>query len=433
MHRTPLGYEPIEDCHWARAAASAQPFPPLSATVEADVGIIGAGYTGLVAALTAAQGGARVAVLEARQPGWAASGRNAGQVVPMMWGMKKTPAQISKQFGPERGRRMNEMIAGSGKFLFSLIEQHQISCDARSQGYLCVARSDASWRKLCAYFEQWRPFGGQFQPVPKSELSRFVVSPRYAGGVFLPEAGTLNPLAFSRGLAAAATRSGVRIFGDSPAETVMHASDGWTIATRNGTLKCTTLLVGTGAYVDDLFPALKDESYPLVCGVIATDPLPETARSALAGGVAIADLDDPAVFGPAIDAQGCLVVSFMIESTQLDLAHALRITRPRLARSLPQLKDVEFTRIWAGKFLITADGLPRVLRLGPNAYSARGCNGLGHTLGIAAAHDMGKRALGAPESELVLPVTEPKRAPLAGVVPGLLRRAVFPLVNRLGA
>ena len=106
---------------------------------------------------------------------------------------------------------------------------------------------------------------------------------------------------------------------------------------------------------------------------------------------------------------------------------------PRLKRAFPQLGDTPFTRMWGGRFLLTSDGAPRLVRLGPNAYAAVGCNGLGHTLAIPAAQELARLALGAPADSLALPVSERRPAGLNGLMAGLLSHAVAPLANRLGA
>jgi len=154
--QTPLGYDSISTSHWCRAALSIPALPRLESEIECDVAVIGAGYTGLVSALTLAESGRRVCVLEAEQPGWAASGRNAGQVIPMMWGSHKTPPNIIGTYGEALGTRMNSMVASAGRNLFALIERHGINCDART-GYVCVMRHQKSLMRWQGMFEASRP------------------------------------------------------------------------------------------------------------------------------------------------------------------------------------------------------------------------------------------------------------------------------------
>ncbi|HVK81608.1 MAG TPA: FAD-dependent oxidoreductase, partial [Verrucomicrobiae bacterium] len=167
-----LGTEPLADVHWAQDAAPAPACPTLDADTDADIAIIGAGYTGLVAALSAAGDGRRIVVLEAApEPGYAASGRNAGAIAPMMWGMKKTPAQIAAAF-PQHAPRMNRTIATAGAFLRAFIAKHAIECDAHFDGYLLAARTPDSLAKAKAAHEAWAAYGGRFETLSQEELAR---------------------------------------------------------------------------------------------------------------------------------------------------------------------------------------------------------------------------------------------------------------------
>ena len=429
--QTPLGHEPISTSHWSRTAPAAPPCPALEGTIAADCTIIGAGYSGLIMALELAAAGRSVVVLDAEAPGWAASGRNAGHVAPLFWGAKKTPRQIVAAYGDDMGARMNRMVADSGRWLFDLIDRHGIACDPR-RGYLYLARTEASLAKHRETFEEWSEFGGVFEAIDRTELARHVTSPNYAGGAWLPNGGLVNPLALSRGLAAAALREGVQVFGNSRAVSAVKDGEVWRIQTTQGAVRSRTLLVAAGGYADALFPVLRKAAYTVHCGVIATDPLPDKGTSTLPGRVPVADLDDKAVFSPAIDAEGCLAISFLIGPGDLEMRKALKICAPRIAKAFPQLSPPEFKRIWAGKFTITPDGAPRLLRLADNAFAATGCNGLGHTLGISAARELAKLALGVGKDAINFRVEDAKPLPASSAANWLLRHVAFPLVNRAG-
>ncbi|HVO46030.1 MAG TPA: FAD-binding oxidoreductase [Steroidobacteraceae bacterium] len=426
-----LGFEPIATSHWMRAAPQADPAPRLGSQIDCDVAVIGAGYTGLVSALTLAEAGRRVCVLEAEQPGWAASGRNAGQIIPMMWGAHKSPARMTAHYGEKLGARMNALAAAAGRNLFALIERHGIQCDAQ-RGYVCLMRNGKSLNLWQSRLEAWRAHGGRFEALDRNALSRYVVSPRYAGGFYLPDGGRVNPLSLSRGLAGALRRAGGLIFGNSRALRVERDGGGWRVATALGAVRSRIILVGAGGYADSLFPVLQKVGIPMICGVVATDPLPDHGASFLPGGVPMADMDDPAVFAPSVDAQGCLVVSYMVGARQPELGRALNVVGPRLKRAFPQLQPPPFRRHWLGRFLISMDGVPSLMRLDENVFAAAVCNGVGHTLGISAALQLARLAQGVPDSDIDLPVTTPRPTSGARVLPGLLRRVVMPLANSLG-
>lgn len=102
---------------WEATAEPGGTYPRLAGHAVADVAIIGGGYTGLSAALHLAERGASVIVLEANEPGWGASGRNGGQVIP---GLKYDPPELLAKFGPELGRRMIEFVGGAPDFVFKI-------------------------------------------------------------------------------------------------------------------------------------------------------------------------------------------------------------------------------------------------------------------------------------------------------------------------
>ena len=430
--RVPLGFEPLSTSHWVRAAPAVEPAARLETELECDAVVIGAGYTGLVSALMLAEAGRSVCLLEAEQPGWAASGRNAGQVIPMMWGAHKTPANIIATYGENLGCRMNTMVAAAGRNLFTLIERHAIDCDAQ-RGYVCVVRSEKSVARWQARFEAWRDYGGRFEALDRASLARYVVSPRYCGAFLLPDGGRVNPLSLSRGLAAALRRAGGQLFGSSRALGVDRVGGAWRVATSLGAVHCQTVLVGAGGYADSLFPVLRKVGIPMLCGVLATDPLPNGGAEILPGGMPMADMDDPAVFGPSIDAQGCLIVSYMIGAREPSVSRALRIVGPRLERAFPHFNPPPFRRHWVGRFLINFDGVPSLMRLDENIFAVAVCNGVGHTLGISAAVQLARLALGAADADVDLAVHDPRATAGSAFLPALLRRVVMPLANRLGA
>lgn len=428
LHARSLGAGPLTQVGWSANAAPS--CPPLVGDLEADIAIIGAGYTGLVAALSAAGQGRRIVVLEALEPGAGASGRNAGHVAPMMWGMKKTPEQIVAAFGPERGARMNTAMASAGAFLRDFIARHEVECDAKLDGYVCAARTRASLERVQAGYDAWSAYGGRHEMLSKDALAHYVASDGYAGGMLLPDAGALNPLSFTRGLARAAQGKGVAIHGGSRVRELQHDGASWTINTPGGAVRAHTVLMATGAYGGALVPALAKDGYEVCSAIVATAPLPDRGRAILPGGLPMADLDDAAIFAPMIDAQGRLIVSMLFQGGAMTMRDAERIVRPRLARAFPHLGVVPFAQFWGGKFLMTADGAPHLLRFGSNAYAALGCNGMGHSLGVAAAHDLGRVAAGASESELTFAVTAPKPAPMHGLMTKALRHVMAPMMNR---
>lgn len=141
----------IANSLWNATANHVPPFAPLQQDEEADVVIIGGGFTGLSAALHLAEAGKSVCLLEAETPGWGASGRNGGQVVP---GLKEDPDEIERRFGPQLGQRMVELSGNAGRFVFRLINRHGIDCDAFSDGWIQPIHSTSAMETVK---RRWRP------------------------------------------------------------------------------------------------------------------------------------------------------------------------------------------------------------------------------------------------------------------------------------
>src|SRR6266852_8839903 len=150
---------------------AAEPLPvtrPLEGDRRADVVIVGAGYTGLSAALHLAERGADVVVMDAAEPGWGASGRNGGQVIP---GLKDDPGELERKFGPETGRRMWQISGGAADFVFELIARHKISCHARACGWIGAAPHAAALESLRSRTEQWQRRGAPVELLDRQKIA----------------------------------------------------------------------------------------------------------------------------------------------------------------------------------------------------------------------------------------------------------------------
>ncbi|WP_341893651.1 FAD-binding oxidoreductase, partial [Variovorax sp. YR752] len=141
---------------WAATAPAASPTPPLTESRHADVLVVGAGFTGLSAALHLAEAGARVCVLEAGEPGWGASGRNGGQVNPSL---KHDPDDLVRLYGSARAEPLIEAVSHSADLVFDLIARHGIDCQPVRNGWLQVAYSPKHVGGLHARARQWERRG----------------------------------------------------------------------------------------------------------------------------------------------------------------------------------------------------------------------------------------------------------------------------------
>lgn len=424
----PSSVQPV----WRPAAAATAQLGQLRSEIVADVAVIGAGFVGLTAALELAAAGRSVVLLEAGDVASGASAASAGQVGPLLYGARKTPAAVIARLGAVRGERLNRLVAASGRRLFDAIAAHGIACEAR-RGYLCVYRSESGLTRALAGFAQWQRYGGRSERVSRDELARSINSARYVGGVFLPEGGFVDPALLLEGLAAAALRAGVAVHARSPAVAVDKRGGVRRVRTPLGSVTAADLLIATGVNRFQPWPELADCAYAVPCGVAATAPLADRGEALLPQGGPVADMEDKAIFAPAVTADGRLVVSFLITDAVAELATSPAPARRRLARAFPGRSLPAFETMSWGRIGLTPDGLPRLLRGPDGMLAVTGCNGLGLTLGITAAREAARLICGASPDSLALPVSAPQPLPGAWLVPTLFGKVLAPLANRLGA
>ncbi len=194
---------------WWNAAGEAKPsHPKLNGVHEADVVIVGGGFTGLSSALFLAERGKTVAVLEARHIGFGASGRNGGQVIP---GLKHDPEDLLATYGPEHGKRMIDLVGGVGDLVFDLVRKHDIQCSPVRAGWIQAAHSQFATAAVHKRARQWQAQGVEVEILDRSQIARLSGTERYFGGWRDPRAGSLQPLDYARGLARAGSTRGVQI------------------------------------------------------------------------------------------------------------------------------------------------------------------------------------------------------------------------------
>src|SRR5579883_3450182 len=220
----------------ARSPAAA-PMPMLEGAISADVAIIGGGITGLSAALHLAESGARVALLEAHEAGWGASGRNGGQVNP---GLKHDPDVVERDFGAELGARMNRFAGEAPARVFALVRRYGIECDARQGGTLRAALDDAGRVQLERTMAQLRARGIPAELLDRTAVAAVTGTDRYAAALLDHRGGDLNPLAYCRGLARAALARGARLHGATRALALERggaAGAPWRVRCARGTVE----------------------------------------------------------------------------------------------------------------------------------------------------------------------------------------------------
>jgi glycine/D-amino acid oxidase-like deaminating enzyme len=407
------------DSLWAAVTPPGPELPVLEGAAQADVIVIGAGFTGLSTALHLREAGIGVTIVEAMEPGWGASGRNNGQVIPTL--SRPDPEDIISRHG-EAGERFVALLRDSASMLFDLTRRYQIQAEQEQTGWVQPVHSPGRIKIAERRVRQWSKFGAPVELLSRDQTRQMLGWDAWFGGFWNKSGGHINPLALSRGLARVVLDRGGRIYARSPALSFERRNDRWVVKTKKGEISGRALILATNAYTGEfskkLMPDIAHEVMPVLSWQMATQPLSEAARQTIIPGrQAMSDTHGELYFA-RYDARNRLVTGGAVIGPGNKVERIKQRVGERLQRLWPQIGPIEFEHVWNGYVGMTTDFLPRIHRLGPDAYGWTGCNGRAVALSIALGDELSKAVRGVPESDLALPFSAP--APIAAH--GLLRR-----------
>lgn len=392
---------------WELTAPPAPDTGPVVGDTEADAIVIGGGYTGLSSALHLAKGGARVVLLEAFDIGFGGSGRNVGLVNAGMWVM---PDTLTETLGAPYGERLIELLGHGPQKVFELVEKHRIECELERSGTLHCAVGRKGLREIETRAEQWQKRGAAVNVLDAEETRRKIGGGNYAGALLDKRAGTIQPLAYARGLARAALAAGVKIFTRSEALAAKDIGSRWKISTARGSVNAEWVIVASDAYGKGPWSQVRYEQVHLPYFNFATCPLPDSLNAAILPERQGAWDTKEVLSSFRLDRSGRLVFGSVgaLEGlgASVHRAWALRSLR----KLFPQLVDVDFETGWFGVIGMTSDNLPRFHRFDRKVIGFSGYNGRGIAPGtvfgsVLASHILGQLV----EKDLPLPIV-----PLAG-------------------
>ncbi len=400
---------PLPPSLWVATARAAPATPPLDASRRADVAIVGAGYSGLAAALQLAEAGVSVVVLETGEPGWGASGRNGGQVIP---GLKYDPDELVAMFGPKAGEHLVDVAGGAADAVFDLIARHGIDCEARRCGWIQPAFAAADLDLIARRVEQWQRRGAPVAMLDRDTACRLIGSPIYHGGWIDRRAGSLQPLSYCRGLARAAQKAGALVCGGSRVSALARDGARWKVTTAHGpTVSAERVLLAANGYTDALWPRLRRTVIAANSFQVATRRLPDNLRETiLPEGHVASDTRKLLLYyrwhhdrlimggrGPFREPAG---------------PPAYRHLERVIGLLFPQLEGTRCEFYWTGRVALTRDHLPHVHQPAPGLTVFLGYNGRGVAMATTLGTLVAKNLIAPADNPLPLPITGIRPIPL---------------------
>ncbi|HKD24242.1 MAG TPA: FAD-binding oxidoreductase [Rhizomicrobium sp.] len=387
MPSPPQGY-------YAATAGPPSTRPILQHALRADVCVVGGGFTGLCAALHLAEKGAVVALVEAEAIGFAASGRNGGQI---HTGLRKEQAELERWLGPVHAHDLWSLTEESKSLVRSLVARHAIACELKPGLVIAAhnARALAALADDTAYLARF--YGYYAARMMDAEETRASLGTSiYPGARFDSGGGHLHPLKFVRGLAAAAEKAGTAIWEQSPAIALEPQDNHVIVHTHEGSITASRVILATDAFSGILVPELAPFIGHVESFVTATAPLPpDLAEAILPSDAAVADTRHVLDYYRK-SADGRLLFAGR-ESYFRPPRDIAGLVRPRMLHVYPALESVPTEYAWSGTVGITRTRMPHFGRLGDRVLFAHGYSGQGVALACLGGKLMAEAALGEPE------------------------------------
>lgn len=362
------------DSYYAQTATPGEARPSLEGDVETEVCIVGGGLAGLSTALGLAERGMAVSLVEARQVGWGASGRNGGFVGP---GFSLGVDRLISKLGLAQARRLYQLSREGVDIVRERIERYQIDCGPVVGGGLKLSCFDDQEALLREQAFMAECFDEESEYWPPEQLRESLLTDRYHGALYRPNSFQFHPLNYCRGIAKACEGQGVRIFESSPVVRLELGGGEKIITTANGQVRASQAVITCGGYLGTLNRRLSAAIVPVATYVIATEPLgEERIETAIRVPYSLSDTrlandyyrrlpDTRILWGGRISVR---------RSKPPDLAGLMRRD---LVRIYPQLEGIRVESAWHGLMSYPTHRMPQIGELHPGVWYAMGFGGHG--------------------------------------------------------
>jgi glycine/D-amino acid oxidase-like deaminating enzyme len=379
------------DPYWWDAAPRESP-AEVKLPSHCDVAIIGAGYTGLSAALTLARAGRSVVVLDAAAPGQGASSRSGGMIG---HGHRLSYLKLIERFGAEKAKALVREGMASLDFLKALITDEKIDAALQECGRMRGAWTEEDYATMAREAEALtRDLGMPLDVLSKADVRRDVAADCYQGGLLFRAHGGVHPALLQQGLLQRTRSAGALVAGYTPVTAINRGTDGFALDTARGSLRAAEVIAATNSETGQVTPALARRLVPLPSFLIATEPLGEASvRSLIPNGRMIVETSAKhRFFRPSPDGTRIVMGGrAALHPIPLDETHAWLTNELRAI--FPSLADVRVSHVWTGNVAMTRSDLPGIGQR-DGIWYALGCNGSGVALMPYLGHKVALKILG---------------------------------------
>tara|TARA_B110000037_G_scaffold88793_1_gene105137 strand:+ start:711 stop:1994 length:1284 start_codon:yes stop_codon:yes gene_type:complete len=364
--------------YYAATANWQTDYPELEGSIEADVAIVGGGFSGVATAVELSERGYKVVLLESNRIGWGASGRNGGQII---GGYGQNPGAFRSTIGSEGVDIVEGMGVECVDIIKQRIEKYNIDCDLK-WGYCEVGLKK---RHLKSY-QQWAEDDPAMRLLDQDQIKEYVNSELYLGGYYREDWGHIQPLNLCIGEAKVAQSLGANIFENSQVTNITYG-DNPVVTTQKGSVKAGHVILCGNAYMGKLVPYLDARVLPATSCIIGTEPLSdEQLQQTMVRDVAVCD-SRTALDYYRLSADKRLLFGGLSNYTGLEPANAEAVMRNKMAKVFPSLKNVKIDYSWSGRMGISVRRMPQIGRIkNSNILYASGYSGHG----VAPTHMTGR-------------------------------------------